>query len=74
MTDTQDKSAVMVRVIVKLRPEQYDELFRHAREIGSTMRAFFRESAVKAMRDERPRPYLNASDAELPLNNDPSRI
>jgi hypothetical protein len=28
-------SSVMVRVIVRLRPERYDELFRHVREIGS---------------------------------------
>jgi hypothetical protein len=44
----------MVRVIVKLRPEQYDELFRHVRAVGSTMSAFFRESVVKAMREEHP--------------------
>lgn len=45
-------SGGMVRVIVKLRIEQYDELFRHVREVGSTMSAFCRESAVKAMREE----------------------
>jgi hypothetical protein len=45
-------SSGMVRVIVKLRLEQYDELFRHVREVGSTMSAFCRESAVKAMREE----------------------
>jgi hypothetical protein len=44
----------MVRVIVKLRPEQYDELFHHVREVGSTISAFCRESAVKAMREEYP--------------------
>jgi hypothetical protein len=47
-------SAGMVRVIVKLRPEQYDELFRHVREVGSTMSAFCRDSVVNAMRDEHP--------------------
>jgi len=44
----------MVRVIVRLRLEQYDELFRHVREVGSTMSAFCRDSAVKAMREEHP--------------------
>jgi len=44
----------MVRIIVKLRPEQYDDLFRHVREVGSTMSAFCRESALKAMRQEQP--------------------
>jgi hypothetical protein len=32
----------MLRVVVKLRPEQYDDLFRHVSEIGSTLSAFFR--------------------------------
>jgi hypothetical protein len=45
-------STGMVRVIVKLRPEQYDKLVRHVREVGSTMSAFCRESAVKAMRED----------------------
>ena len=45
-------SGGMVRVVVKLRPDQYDALFRHVREVGSTMSAFCRESAVKAMREE----------------------
>ena len=52
MTDTEGKSACTVRVTVKLRPEEYDELFRHVREIGSTMSAFFRESAARAMKEE----------------------
>jgi hypothetical protein len=38
----------MVRVTVKLQPDQYDELFQYVREVGSTMSAFFRESAMKA--------------------------
>ena len=49
MTDTERKSACTVRVTVKLRPSEYDELSRHVREIGSTMSAFFRESVAKAM-------------------------
>jgi hypothetical protein len=51
MTEAEGKSVSMVRVTVKLRPDQYDELFQYVREIGSTMSAFFRESAVKAMRE-----------------------
>jgi hypothetical protein len=51
MTDADDKVGLTVRVIVKLRPEEYDELFRHVRRIGSTMSAFLRESAARAMKD-----------------------
>jgi len=54
MTDARDKSAGMVRITVKLRPDQYDEVFRHVREIGSTISAFCRESMTKAMKPERP--------------------
>jgi hypothetical protein len=54
MTDTERKSACTVRVTVKLRPDEYDELFRHVCEIGSTMSAFFRESAARAMHEKRP--------------------
>jgi hypothetical protein len=53
MQEAGDKSGGMVSVIVKLQPDQYDELFQYVREVGSTMSAFFRESAMKAMR-ERP--------------------
>jgi hypothetical protein len=49
MTDAKNKSAGLLRVVVRLRPEEYDELFHHVRGIGSTMSAFFRESAVRAM-------------------------
>jgi hypothetical protein len=56
MTDAKDKSACTVRISVKLRPDEYDAMFRHVREIGSTMSAFFRESAAKAMKDEHPVP------------------
>jgi hypothetical protein len=49
---TDEKSAGMVRITVKLRPDQYDEVFRHVREIGSTISAFCRESMAKAMREK----------------------
>jgi hypothetical protein len=39
-------------VIVKLRPDEYDELSRHVRRIGSTMSAFLRGSAARAMKEE----------------------
>jgi hypothetical protein len=52
MIDVANNSGCTVRIIVKLKPEQYDELMRHVREIGSTMSAFFRESAVKAMKND----------------------
>jgi hypothetical protein len=52
MTDVND-SPRMLRVVVKLRPEQYDDLFRHVSEVGSTLSAFFRASAVKAMNEAR---------------------
>jgi hypothetical protein len=52
MTDVENKSRCTVRVVVKLRPDQYDELFRHVCEIRSTMSAFLRESAAKAMKVE----------------------
>jgi hypothetical protein len=44
----------MVPVTVKLRPDRYDELFQYVREVGSTMSAFFRDSAVKSMREGYP--------------------
>ena len=40
MTGTERKSACTVRVTVKMRPDEYDKLFRHVCEIGSTMGAF----------------------------------
>ena len=55
MTDTEDKSTCTVRVTIKLRPGEYDELSRHVREIGSTMSAFFRESALQAMKEAHPK-------------------
>jgi hypothetical protein len=60
-----NNSGCTVRVIVKLRPDQYDELIRHVREIGSTMSAFFRDSAAKAMNDNhRDRPTAAAGIKE----------
>jgi hypothetical protein len=54
MTDTNTKVGLTVRVTVKLRPDEYDELFHHVCRIGSTMSAFLRESAVRAIKEERP--------------------
>jgi hypothetical protein len=54
MKEAEDKSGGMVRITVKLRPDQYDELFQYVREVGSTMSAFFRDSAVKSMREGYP--------------------
>ena len=54
MTETEAKFACTVRVTVKLRPGEYDELSRHVREIGSTMSAFFRKSALQAMKEVHP--------------------
>jgi hypothetical protein len=54
MTDTVDKVGLTVRITVKLRPDEYDELFRHVCRIGTTMSAFLRESAARAIKDERP--------------------
>jgi hypothetical protein len=51
MTDMANNSGCMVRVTVKMTPDQYDELIRHVREIGSTMSAFFRDSAASAMKE-----------------------
>jgi hypothetical protein len=52
MANAQDKPGGLVRVTVKLAPDQYDELFRHVRAIGSNMSAFFRECAVKTMKEQ----------------------
>ena len=52
MTESDDKAGFTVRITVKLRPDEYDELNRHVRRIGSTMSAFLRESAAKAIEEE----------------------
>jgi hypothetical protein len=49
----QDTSTDMVRIVVKLRLAQYDELSRHVREVGSTMSAFCRESVTRAIEERR---------------------
>jgi hypothetical protein len=51
MTDAEGRCGCTVRIVVKLRPDQYDELVRHARERGSTMSAFLRESAARVMKE-----------------------
>jgi hypothetical protein len=53
MSAAKDKSDRTVRITVKVRPDEYDKFFRHVRHIGSTMSAFFRESAAKAMQQDR---------------------
>jgi hypothetical protein len=65
MTDTDNKVGLTVRVTVKLRPEEYDELFHHVRQIGSTMSAFLRESAVRAIKEERPVALDRALSSEI---------
>jgi hypothetical protein len=63
MTDVDGKCGCTVRVVLKLRPDQYDELVRHVREIGSTMSAFLRDSAAKAMKEgaSAPSPHSQQS-------------
>jgi len=56
MTDVDGKCGCTVRIVVKLRPDQYDQLVRHVREIGSTMSAFLRESAARVMKEGLPHP------------------
>jgi hypothetical protein len=70
MTDTDDKTGLTVRVIVKLRPDEYDELFRHVRRIGSTMSAFLRESAARAIKERDAVPLGRAPLPEIPIAPD----
>ena len=70
MTDTDDKAGLTVRVIVKLRPDEYDELFRHVRRIGSTMSAFLRESAARAIKEGQPVALGRALMPEIPIAPD----
>jgi hypothetical protein len=51
MTGVDGKCGCTVRIVVRLRPDEYDQLVRHVREIGSTMSAFLRESAAKVMKE-----------------------
>jgi hypothetical protein len=43
MTDVDGKCGCTVRIVVKLRPDQYDQLVRHVREIGSTISVLARK-------------------------------
>ena len=54
MSDMEGKAAGMVRITVRLHVDQYDALFRHVHEIGSTMSAFCRESMAKAIKEKLP--------------------
>jgi hypothetical protein len=54
MSDTDDKPGLTVRITVKLRPDEDDALFRHVCRIGTTMSAFLRESAARAIKEDRP--------------------
>ena len=62
MTDVDGKCGCTVRIVVKLRPDQYDQLVRHVREIGSTMSAFLRESAARVMKEGLPHPQSQQSE------------
>jgi hypothetical protein len=70
MTDADDKVGPTVRVIVKLRPDEYDELFRHVHRIGSTMSAFLRESAARAIKEERAISLYPGLSPEIPTAPD----
>jgi hypothetical protein len=50
----QENVGLTVRIAIKLRPDEYDDLFRHVRRIGETMSAFLRESAARAIKEDRP--------------------
>jgi hypothetical protein len=63
MTDAEGKCGCIVRIVVKVRPDQYDELVRHVRERGSTMSAFLRESAARAMKEGASAPSRTPSKA-----------
>jgi hypothetical protein len=63
-------AGLTVRVIVKLRPDEYDERFRHVRRIGSTMSAFLRESAARAIKEGQPVALGRALLPEIPIAPD----
>jgi hypothetical protein len=54
MPDSDDKIGLTVRITVKLRTDEYDEPFQHVCRIGTTMSAFLRESAARAIKEDRP--------------------
>jgi hypothetical protein len=64
MTDVDGKCGCTVRIVVKLRPDQYDQLVRHVREIGSTMSAFLRESAARVMKERASAPNPHCQHSE----------
>jgi hypothetical protein len=64
MTDVDGSCGCTVRIVVKLRPDQYDRLVRHVREIGSTMSAFLRESAARVMKEGVPSPNPHSRHSE----------
>ena len=70
MTDTDEKAGLTVRIIVKLRPDEYDVLFRYVRRIGSTMSAFLRESAARAIKEGQPVGLGRALMPEIPIAPD----
>jgi hypothetical protein len=63
MTDVDGKCNCTVRIVVKLRPDQYDQLVRHVGEIGSTLTAFLHESAARVMKQGLRRPARTPSRA-----------
>jgi hypothetical protein len=65
MTDMVDKVGLTVRITVKLRPDEYDELFRHVCRIGTTMSAFLRESAARAIQEARLIPLDRSLSPEI---------
>jgi hypothetical protein len=64
MTGVDGKCGCTVRIVVRLRPDEYDQLVRHVREIGSTMSAFLRESAARVMKEGRASPGLHSQQSE----------
>jgi hypothetical protein len=53
MSAAKDRSGRTVRITVKVRPDEYDKFFSHVRHIGSNLSEFFRQSATKAMKEDR---------------------
>jgi hypothetical protein len=70
MNETDDKVGLTIRITVKLRPDEYDELFRHVRRIGSTMSAFLRESAARAIKEDQPIAFDRTPAPEIPIAPD----
>jgi hypothetical protein len=64
MTDVDGKCRCTVRIVVRLRPDEYDLLVRHVREIGSTMSAFLRESAARVMKEGASSPGAHSQQSE----------